>query len=195
MADCSATVSFISLIIAAPLVYVYNAYGYISFTVSITLMAITGFFVNGPYALITTAVSADLGTHPSLKGNSKALATVSAIIDGTGTIGAAVGPLLTGVLNPNNDAEGWYKVFLMLAAAEIVGALLMVRQVIKEVRNFCRKSTVYQPLNTAPNDFDGLLDLQRYSKKQDGRLRPSHTPPFPLKQEYRPLRRDQFSGP
>ncbi|XP_030833755.1 glucose-6-phosphate exchanger SLC37A2 isoform X4 [Strongylocentrotus purpuratus] len=167
MADCSATVSFISLIIAAPLVYVYNAYGYISFTVSITLMAITGFFVNGPYALITTAVSADLGTHPSLKGNAKALATVSAIIDGTGTIGAAVGPLLTGVLNPNNDAEGWYKVFLMLAAAEIVGALLMVRQVIKEVRNFCRKSTVYQPLNSAPNDFDGLLDLQRYSKKQD----------------------------
>ena len=43
--------------------------------------------VNGPYALITTAVSADLGTHKSLKGNSKALATVTAIIDGTGSIG------------------------------------------------------------------------------------------------------------
>ena len=46
-----------------------------------------GFLVNGPYALITTAVSADLGTHKSLKGNSKALATVTAIIDGTGSIG------------------------------------------------------------------------------------------------------------
>jgi len=43
--------------------------------------------VNGPYALITTAVSADLGTHKSLKGNAKALATVTAIIDGTGSIG------------------------------------------------------------------------------------------------------------
>ncbi|XP_041470298.1 glucose-6-phosphate exchanger SLC37A2-like isoform X2 [Lytechinus variegatus] len=155
MADCSATVSFVSLIIAAPLVYLYNAYGYISFTISITLMMITGFFVNGPYALITTAVSADLGTHPSLKGNAKALATVSAIIDGTGTIGAAVGPLLTGVLNPNNDSNGWYRVFLMLSAAEIIGALLMVRQVVKEIRKWCRKSTVYQPLNTAPNDIDG----------------------------------------
>lgn len=48
---------------------------------------VCGFFVNGPYALITTAVSADLGTHEILKGNSKALSTVTAIIDGTGSIG------------------------------------------------------------------------------------------------------------
>ena len=48
--------------------------------------------VNGPYALITTAVSADLGTHKSLKGNSKALATVTAIIDGTGSIGRFISP-------------------------------------------------------------------------------------------------------
>jgi OPA family glycerol-3-phosphate transporter-like MFS transporter 1/2 len=51
------------------------------------LLLICGFFVNGPYALITTAVSADLGTHKSLKGNSRALASVTAIIDGTGSIG------------------------------------------------------------------------------------------------------------
>ena len=42
----------------------------------------------GPYALITTAVSADLGTHESLKGNAHALATVTAIIDGTGRCGS-----------------------------------------------------------------------------------------------------------
>lgn len=35
---------------------------------NISLMMIAGFFVNGPYALITTAVSADLGTHESLAG-------------------------------------------------------------------------------------------------------------------------------
>ena len=45
---------------------------------------LTGALVNGPYALITTAVSADLGTHKSLRGNARALATVTAIIDGTG---------------------------------------------------------------------------------------------------------------
>ena len=38
--------------------------------VNISLMMIAGFFVNGPYALITTAVSADLGTHESLAGTS-----------------------------------------------------------------------------------------------------------------------------
>jgi len=51
------------------------------------LLLVTGAVVNGPYSLITTAVSADLGTHPCLHGNAKALATVSAIIDGTGSIG------------------------------------------------------------------------------------------------------------
>ena len=53
----------------------------------IELLILCGALVNGPYGLITTAVSADLGTHQSLRGNSKALSTVTAIIDGTGSIG------------------------------------------------------------------------------------------------------------
>jgi len=51
------------------------------------LLAVCGALVSGPYCLITTAVSADLGTHPSLHGNKMALATVTAIIDGTGSMG------------------------------------------------------------------------------------------------------------
>jgi hypothetical protein len=51
------------------------------------LLIIGGVLVNGPYSLITTAVSADLGQ--SLQGNAKALATVSAIIDGTGSVGTS----------------------------------------------------------------------------------------------------------
>ena len=51
------------------------------------LLFINGIIVNGPYSLMTTAISADLGNHRSLKGNGRALATVSAIIDGTGSIG------------------------------------------------------------------------------------------------------------
>ena len=76
---------------------------------NIVLMMITGMFVNGPYALITTAVSADLGTHSSLKGISRALATVTAIIDGTGSVGAALGPLLTG--DSGEDYQGKRKVY------------------------------------------------------------------------------------
>lgn len=92
-------------------------------------MFVTGMFVNGPYALITTAVSADLGTHKSLKGNSRALATVTAIIDGTGSIGAAVGPLLTGYIS----AKSWSAVFTMLMAAALIAGLLLTRLVVSEV--------------------------------------------------------------
>lgn len=80
------------------------------------MLLVCGGLVNGPYSLITTAVSADLvswftsdsspwihpglltqsehsclfwpqGTHKSLKGNARALSTVTAIIDGTGSVG------------------------------------------------------------------------------------------------------------
>ena len=51
------------------------------------LLLVCGSLVNGPYALITTAVSAELGTQPALRGNKKALATVTSIIDGTGSVG------------------------------------------------------------------------------------------------------------
>lgn len=62
-------------------------YGAENIVVNVCLLLMAGLLVNGPYALITTAVSAELGTHHSLHGNSKALATVTAIIDGTGSIG------------------------------------------------------------------------------------------------------------
>jgi OPA family glycerol-3-phosphate transporter-like MFS transporter 1/2 len=79
---------------AMPALFFYRVYGSISLYWNTILMFVTGMLVNGPYALITTAVCADLGTHSSLRGNSRALATVTAIIDGTGSAGAAVGPLL-----------------------------------------------------------------------------------------------------
>ena len=47
----------------------------------------SGCLIIGPFSLITTAVSAELGQHESLKGSSKAIATVTAIIDGFGSIG------------------------------------------------------------------------------------------------------------
>ncbi|KAK4403490.1 putative glycerol-3-phosphate transporter 1 [Sesamum angolense] len=114
---------------AIPALFLYRSYGHISMTVNITLMLVTGMFVNGPYALITTAVSADLGTHSSLKGNSRALATVTAIIDGTGSIGAAIGPLLTGYIS----AKSWNGVFTMLMVSALISGLLLTRLLVAEV--------------------------------------------------------------
>ncbi|KAF3433144.1 hypothetical protein FNV43_RR24246 [Rhamnella rubrinervis] len=114
---------------AIPALFFYRSYGHVSLTVNIVLMFITGMFVNGPYALITTAVSADLGTHSSLQGNSRALATVTAIIDGTGSVGAAIGPLITGYIS----AKSWSAVFTMLMGAALVAGLLLTRLIVAEV--------------------------------------------------------------
>ncbi|WOK92934.1 glycerol-3-phosphate transporter 1 [Canna indica] len=115
---------------AIPALMLYRVYGSISLIWNITLMFITGMFVNGPYALITTSVSADLGTHSSLSRNSRALATVTAIIDGTGSVGAAVGPLLTGYIS----AKSWSAVFIMLMVSAFIAGLLLTKLVIAEVK-------------------------------------------------------------
>ncbi|KAD5961308.1 hypothetical protein E3N88_12781 [Mikania micrantha] len=120
---------------AIPALYLYRNYGHISMSVNIILMLVVGMFVNGPYALITTAVSADLGTHESLKGNSKALATVTAIIDGTGSIGAAIGPVLTGYIS----TQSWSAVFTMLMLSAFVAGLFLTKLVVAEVTAKCRE--------------------------------------------------------
>lgn len=131
-----ATTCVLMLALSAPVLYIYNLYGSLSLAHSIGLSMVCGFFVNGPYALITTAVSADLGTHQILKGNSKALSTVTAIIDGTGSIGAAVGPLLAGVI----ESSGWNNVFYMLIGSDIMALLLLLRLLYKEISSSLGRS-------------------------------------------------------
>uniref|UniRef100_A0A669CMM9 Glucose-6-phosphate exchanger SLC37A2 n=1 Tax=Oreochromis niloticus TaxID=8128 RepID=A0A669CMM9_ORENI len=115
-----ATTCCVMLVVAAPMLFLYNYIGQRSLGTTIGMLLLCGALVNGPYALITTAVSADLGTHESLKGNARALSTVTAIIDGTGSIGAALGPLLAGVISPS----GWNNVFYMLISADVLACLV-----------------------------------------------------------------------
>ncbi|XP_019092396.1 PREDICTED: putative glycerol-3-phosphate transporter 2 [Camelina sativa] len=96
-------------------------------TINVILMFTSRVFVNEPFALITTA---DLGTHKSLKGNSRALATVTAIIDGTGSVGAPTGPVLTGYIS----AISWDAVFYMLMTAAFISGLLLTKLIIAQVK-------------------------------------------------------------
>uniref|UniRef100_A0A8C5AB51 Glucose-6-phosphate exchanger SLC37A2 n=1 Tax=Gadus morhua TaxID=8049 RepID=A0A8C5AB51_GADMO len=121
-----ATTCCAMLLLAAPMVRM----------VAGLMLLVCGGLVNGPYALITTAVSADLGTHESLQGNSRALSTVTAIIDGTGSIGAAIGPLLAGLISPT----GWNNVFYMLISADVLACLFLSRLMYKEVRGWCSRT-------------------------------------------------------
>ncbi|KAM3862205.1 glucose-6-phosphate exchanger SLC37A1 [Diretmus argenteus] len=124
-----ATTCAIMLLLAAPTLYGFSMISEFGLRPTIVMLLVCGGLVNGPYALITTAVSADLGTHKSLKGNARALSTVTAIIDGTGSVGAALGPLLAGLLS----ARGWDQVFYMLMTADFLALLLLLRLVFKEL--------------------------------------------------------------
>ena len=55
------------------------------------MMFFLGFFISGLNNMISASCSADLGKQEALKGNSRAISTVTGIIDGTGTLGSAAG--------------------------------------------------------------------------------------------------------
>lgn len=128
------SVSF--LLLSVPSLVLYRVYGSTSMFTNNILMFLSGSLVNGPYALITTAVAADLGTQTAIRGNSRALATVTAIIDGTGSIGAAIGPLLVGYIS----TSGWNTVFAMLIASIFIAALSLIPVVKSEITE--RKSRI-----------------------------------------------------
>lgn len=119
----SAITCVVFLVAAIPMMFVFEHFGSASLAMNLFLQSVAGLLINGPYALITTAVSAELGTHPTVSGSSKALATVTAIIDGTGSIGAAVGPLIAGLILQ----YGWDTVFYMVMASDLLAVLCLLR--------------------------------------------------------------------
>ncbi|KAJ9182560.1 hypothetical protein P3X46_006543 [Hevea brasiliensis] len=130
MIEARAVTSIVFLLLSIPALILYRVYGSLSMIMNIALMLLSGLLVNGPYSLITTAVAADLGTQDLIKGNSRALATVTAIIDGTGSVGAAIGPLLAGYIS----TRGWNSVFLMLIVSIFVASLLLIRVAKTEIK-------------------------------------------------------------
>ncbi|CAI5514180.1 unnamed protein product [Closterium sp. Naga37s-1] len=163
-----ATVSASFMLLAIPALLLYSLLGGISLSVHIGLLSLVGFFVNGPYALITCAVSADLGQHASLRGNSKGLATVTAIIDGTGSLGAALGPFLTGIVAEIGSGEGggkgagdlgWRLVFAMLISAALAAVLCILKLVIGEFKAAAETSAA----------LEAFLEAERQQQEQQGR--------------------------
>ncbi|XP_071816940.1 sugar phosphate exchanger 3-like [Apostichopus japonicus] len=75
-------------------------------------MLVVGFFVCGVTHVVSSVVVADLGQQDAIKRNNKeALSTVTGIVDGTGTIGAAIGQIIIPLLLVSS---GWESVFYFL---------------------------------------------------------------------------------
>ncbi|XP_028034903.1 glucose-6-phosphate exchanger SLC37A2 [Bombyx mandarina] len=139
---CPGIVCVVFYMLCAPSLLVYQTWGASSYTLNVWLLILSGVLVNGPYALITTAVSAELGTHSSLAGNSQALATVTAIIDGTGSVGAAIGPMLAGIVSSSGS---WSYVFYMLIACNYMALFLLLRIAKSEIAKLRQERRIASP--------------------------------------------------
>merc|ERR1712070_410975 len=94
------------------------------------MLACMGILVGGPNNIITSAVAADLASHPSVRGSSKSLGTVTGLINGCGSLTASVGLLAVG---PLQEAYGWSSVWLYLIACTATGTLLMGSRIYAEI--------------------------------------------------------------
>ena len=74
------------------------------------------------------------------QGDARALSTVTAVIDGTGSFGAAFGPLLVGMISSHGTGMApWDHVFIMLCCSSLIAALLLTRLVVREVRQMAHE--------------------------------------------------------
>lgn len=94
------------------------------------MLAIMGILVGGPNNIITSAVAADLASHPSVRGSKKSLGTVTGLINGCGSITASIGLLAVG---PLQDAFGWSSVWLFLMGCTFTGTALMGPKIKEEL--------------------------------------------------------------
>ena len=83
-----------------------------------------------PNNIITSAVAADLSSHPSVQGNNKSLGTVTGLINGCGSITASIGLLAVG---PLQESFGWGSVWLFLIGCTATGTLLMSTKIYSEL--------------------------------------------------------------
>jgi len=88
------------------------------------------FLYFSPNNIITSAVAADLASHPSVRGNNKSLGTVTGLINGCGSITASIGLLAVG---PLQARFGWGSVWVFLIGCTTTGTLLMTKKIIEEL--------------------------------------------------------------
>jgi len=128
---------FMSLLIVFLAVFAaFSESGKLSAGPMLFMLACMGILVGGPNNIITSAVAADLASHPSVRGNNKSLGTVTGLINGCGSITASIGLLAVG---PLQNHFGWGSVWIFLIFCTSTGTLLM-------------STKIYAEIMSAPND-------------------------------------------
>merc|ERR1711971_662966 len=121
----------IFMVILMAFLAIFAAYSaHLTSTAFVGMLFIMGTLVGGPNNIITSAVAADLASHPSVRGSSKSLGTVTGLINGCGAITASIGLLAVG---PLQDNFGWSSVWLFLIACTATGTGLMGTKIYAEL--------------------------------------------------------------
>ena len=88
----------------------------------VIMLGIIGILVGGPYNIITSAVAADLASHPTFKSNNKSLGNIVGLMSVFGSIIASIGLLAIGPLQNN---YGWSCVWWYLMGCTALGLILI----------------------------------------------------------------------
>ena len=130
--------------VLVPLLFLFSQYASVMPALALlVLLGFMGILVGGPNNIITSAVAADLAEHPSLKGNSRGLGTVTGIINGSGSITAALGLMIIG---PLQKYYGWSSVWYFLILCTVAGSSLMMPKVLKEIYEHDAPEAVVAPV-------------------------------------------------
>ena len=120
----------VMLILCVPTMLLYLHVAAISALLNGAVMLLLGILVIGPYTLVSSAVAADLGAHHTLAGNTKAMATVTGIIDGIGSIGGAMNGVVCSFVG---EKYGWNSVLYLLMAVALASCACITQVVYHEV--------------------------------------------------------------
>lgn len=140
-----APVLVVMMLAAVPALYLFGVAPN-DITTNAFFMTLVGVFIGGASGLISTTVSADLGRQEELKQNSAALATVIGIVDGIGSLGAALGLLMVPLAE---QWFGWHSVFHVFVAVTFLACILIGPVCYRECKGFCtqwRMRRQYEPI-------------------------------------------------
>lgn len=95
------------MLVAAPCLYVLSLTSSSLLWPYFIIVPILGFQLGGTSGLIASAVAADLGKQ-DIPGRKEALSTVAGIVDGTGSLGNALGAFIVGWLLQSSWSYAFY---------------------------------------------------------------------------------------
>lgn len=145
----------VMLIIAS---FCLGVYSFIpgDFFINALMLTVVGFFVAGPANMISSSVSADLGKARELRGNTAALSTVTGIVDGTGSVGAAIGMI---AIPEIQRTFGWSYVFYGFIVMVICTTGCLLPTLYREWRDYRRTTLGMDPeeIEEEEGERQGLL--------------------------------------